>query len=173
MPRYALGNLVPTIHADAFVHPDAVVIGDVTIGPGSSVWPMAVLRADSDRIIIGRDTSVQDAVVIHTAHGLPTVVGDRVTIGHLAHLEGCTVADDALIGVNSVVLHRAHIGNGALVAAGAVVTPDTNVPAQAMALGVPARIREGAVAPGAFESNVSAYREFTRQYPRDMRRLPD
>ncbi len=173
MPRYALGDLVPTVHPDAYVHPEAVLIGDVTISAGSSVWPMAVLRADSDRIVIGCDTSVQDGVVIHTAHGLPTVVGDRVTIGHLAHLEGCVVDHDALIGVNSVVLHRAHIGEGALVAAGAVVTPGTQVPVRAMAMGVPAKIRADAVTAAAFASNVDAYRDFARRYPRELRRLPD
>ena len=173
MPIYALGNLTPDIAPTAYVHPDAVVIGDVHIGAGASVWPMAVLRGDSAAIRIGQGTSVQDGVVIHTAEGLPTIVGDRVTIGHLAHLEGCTVADGALIGVGSVVLHRALIGAGALVGAGAVVTPDTVVPDRAMALGVPARVKADAVQPGAFDANVKAYAEFTERYPAQMRRLPD
>lgn len=173
MPKYALGDLVPRIAADAYIHPEAVIIGAVTIGSGTSVWPMAVLRADSDQIVIGENTSVQDGVVIHTAEGLPTIVGSRVTIGHLAHLEGCVVGDDVLIGVNSVVLHRAKIGTRALVAAGAVVTPGTDVPARAMAMGVPARIRTDAVAPDAFSDNLRAYREFTQRYPQELRRLPD
>jgi len=173
MPIYALGELVPVIAPSAYIHPDAVLIGDIHIGAGASVWPMAVLRGDSAAIRIGRATSVQDGVVIHTSEGLPTVLGDRVTIGHLAHLEGCTVADDALIGVGSVVLHRARIGRGALVGAGAVVTPDTVVPDLAMALGVPARVKADAVRPGAFDANVKAYAEFTERYPGQMRRLPD
>ncbi|MBU6213831.1 MAG: gamma carbonic anhydrase family protein [Actinomycetales bacterium] len=173
MPIYALGDLAPVIAPTAYIHPDAVVIGDVRIGAGVSVWPMAVLRGDSAAIHIGQGGSVQDGVVIHTAEGLPTVVGDRVTIGHLAHLEGCTVAADALIGVGSVVLHRAAVGRGALIAAGAVVTPDTVVPDFAMALGVPARIKVDAVRPGAFDSNVKAYRDFTGRYPEQLRRLPD
>lgn len=173
MPIYALGSLVPTIAATAYVHPDAVVIGDVHIADHASVWPMAVLRGDSAAIRIGAGTSVQDGVVIHTAQDLPTVVGERVTIGHLAHLEGCTVDDDALIGVSSVVLHRAHIGRGAAVGAGAVVTADTDVPQFAMALGVPARIRLNAVTPGVFTSNVDTYAAFTQRYPLQQRRLPD
>ena len=173
VPIYALGDLEPSIHPDAYVHPDAVIIGDVTIGAGASVWPSAVLRGDSAAITIGSGTSVQDGVVIHTADDLPTVIGERVTIGHLAHLEGCTVDADALIGVSSVVLHRAHIGAGALVGAGAVVPPDTIVPPLAMALGVPARIKLDAVQPGAFNANVSAYASFASVYPQDLRRLPD
>lgn len=173
MPIYALGNLVPHIAETAFIHPEAVIIGDVRIADGVSVWPMAVLRADSAAISIGEGSSVQDGVVIHTATDLPTAVGARVTLGHLAHLEGCTVADEALIGVSSAVLHRARIGVGALVGAGAVVTPDTDVPDYAMALGVPARIRLNAVQPGAFASNITAYAEFTRVYPVQLRRLPD
>ena len=173
MPRYALGNLVPRISPQAFVHPEAVIIGAVTIGAGSSVWPCAVLRGDSAHITIGDDTSVQDGVVIHTATDLPTIVGNRVTIGHLAHLEGCTIDDDCLIGVSSVVLHRAHVRRGALVGAGAVVTPDMLVPQRAMALGVPARIRENAVAANAFDANVQAYAEFTTRYSDELRRLPD
>lgn len=173
MPRYALGHLEPRISPQAYVHPQAVIIGAVTIGAGSSVWPSAVLRGDSAHITIGENTSVQDGVVIHTATDLPTVVGNRVTIGHLAHLEGCTVDDDCLIGVSSVVLHRAHVLAGALVGAGAVVTPDMLVPAHAMALGVPARIKEGAVADGAFHANVAAYAEFAIRYASELRQLPD
>ena len=173
MAIYALGDLVPEISDSAFIHPEATIIGDVKIADGVSVWPMAVLRADSAQISIGAGTSVQDGVVIHTATDLPTIVGAQVTLGHLAHLEGCFIADRALIGVSSVVLHRARIGIGALVGAGAVVTPDTDVPDYAMALGVPARIRLNAVEPGAFESNINAYAHFTAQYPRELRRLPD
>lgn len=173
MPIYALGDLIPNIAETAFIHPEAVVIGDVRIADGVSVWPMAVLRGDSAAISVGVGTSVQDGVVIHTATALPTTIGAHVTLGHLAHLEGCTVADYALVGVNSTVLHRAKIGVGALVGAGAVVTPDTDVPDYAMALGVPARIRLDAVRADAFASNIAAYAEFTRIYPTQLRRLPD
>jgi len=173
MPIYALGDLRPTIDETAYVHPDAVIIGDVRIGPGASIWPCAVLRADSASITVGADSSVQDSVVIHTHTGGPTVVGARVTIGHCAHLEGCTIGDDALIGVNSAVLPGAAVGNGAVIGAGAVVTAGTHVPDRAMALGVPAKIRPDAAAEGMFAANVQAYREHAARYRAELRRLPD
>ena len=171
MAIYALDDLVPSIDPTAWVHPEAVIIGAVTIGPESSVWPCAVLRADSAPITIGAQTSVQDGVVIHVASGLPTVIGSRVTLGHVCHLEGSTVEDDALIGVNSVVLHRAVIGRGAIMGAGAVVTADTIVPAGAMALGVPAKIKENAAPVGFSTPNVQTYIEHARRYPTALRRL--
>ena len=173
VPIYALGDLSPVIHPDAFIHPDSVIIGDVTIGAGASVWPCAVLRGDSAAIIIGADTSVQDGAVIHTHRNGPTVVGSRVTIGHCAHLEGCTVGDDALIGVNASVLPGACVGVGAVVGAGAVVTAGMIVPKRTMALGVPAKLRGQAVPEGMFAENVQSYREHTARYKRELRRLPD
>jgi len=143
VPVYALGDLVPHVDPEAFVHPDATVIGAVVIGPESTIWPQAVLRGDSSRIVVGARTSIQDGTVVHTTPGLDTVVGDDCVVGHLAHLEGCTVEDRALIGNGSIVLHRAVIESNALVGAGAVVPNDMRVPAYAMALGVPARVAKG------------------------------
>jgi carbonic anhydrase/acetyltransferase-like protein (isoleucine patch superfamily) len=171
MAIYALGDLTPSIDSSAFVHPDAVIIGDVTIGPRASIWPCAVLRADSAPISIGQETSVQDGVVIHVAHELPTLIGARVTLGHVCHVEGAVIDDEALIGVNSVVLHRAHVGRGAVVGAGAVVTADTVVPPLAMALGVPATIKLNAVEPGFTKWNISMYVHNAARYPKDLRRL--
>lgn len=171
MAIYALGGLVPHIDDAAWIHPDAVIIGNVTIGAHTSVWPAAVLRGDSDAIVVGERTSVQDGVVIHTSAGLPTRVGSGVTLGHQCHLEGATVEDDALIGVGSILLHRVHVGAGALVAAGAVLTPDTVVPARAMAKGVPATIRPDAVAEGAFRANAQTYVEAIARYRASLRRL--
>ena len=173
MPIYALGDVQPIIDAHAFVHPDAVIIGDVRIGPGASIWPCAVLRGDSASITIGADSSVQDGVVIHTHTDGPTTVGARVTIGHCAHLEGCEVGDDALIGVNSAVLPGARVGESAVVGAGAVVTAGMHVPPRAMALGVPAKIKVDAVAEGMFAANVQAYRDHGARYRAELRRLPD
>lgn len=141
MAVYRLGDLTPTIHAEAYVHPEAVVIGDVTLGPESSVWPSAVLRGDYGTITIGARTSVQDGTVIHAGPGFPTVVGDGCVIGHLAHLEGCTLEDECLVGSGSVVLHHALVGSGATVGANAVVPNRMEVPPGALALGVPATIR--------------------------------
>ena len=113
MPIYALGERVPSIHPDAFVHPDATIIGDVRLGAESSVWPGAVLRGDFGTVIIGSRTSIQDGTVVHAIPQLPTVVGSGCVVGHLVHLEGCEIEDSCLIGSNSVVLHRAIIRTGA------------------------------------------------------------
>jgi carbonic anhydrase/acetyltransferase-like protein (isoleucine patch superfamily) len=168
---YALGDQVPDIDAAAFVHPEAVVIGSVRIGAEATVWPGAVLRGDYGAITVGERTSVQDGCVIHATHELDTVVGADCVVGHLAHLEGCTVEDRCLIGSGSVVLHRALVRSGALVGAGAVVSPGTQVPSGAMALGVPARIREGAVAAGAFEDSAARYVDNGKRYAASLRRL--
>lgn len=169
MPIYALGDLEPSIHETAYVHPDAVVIGDVTIGAESSVWPAAVLRGDEGYIRIGERTSIQDGSVIHTTEDHPTVIGNDCVIGHLVHMEGCTVEDHALVGSGAVVLHRAVIGTGALVGANAVVTNDTKVPAGAMALGVPATIREAAVPPEAISIPVASYRARAERFAAELR----
>jgi carbonic anhydrase/acetyltransferase-like protein (isoleucine patch superfamily) len=141
MAIYRLGDLVPSVHPEAYVHPDAVVIGDVTIGAESTVWPQAVLRGDYGTITVGARTSIQDGTVVHAGPGFPTVVGDGCVVGHLAHLEGCTLEDDSLVGSGSVVLHHAVVGAGATVGANAVVPNNMEVPAGALALGVPATIR--------------------------------
>src|SRR5688500_15673513 len=128
MAIYALGGVEPRIHPDAYVHPDAVVIRDVEIGASSSIWPCAVPRGDDGRIHIGARTSIQDGSVLHTTRLFPTTVGDDCVIGHLVHLEGCTVEDGALVGNGSIVLHRAVIRSGALVGSGAVVPGAMEVP---------------------------------------------
>ena len=143
MPVYALDDLVPAIDRDAYVHPDAVVIGAVELAAGASVWPGAVLRGDHGLIRIGERTSVQDGTIIHTTQDWPTVIGADCVIGHRAHLEGCVVEDGCLIGSGSLVLNRATVGAGAVVAAAALVRQDTVVPPGALAVGVPATIREG------------------------------
>lgn len=143
MAVYALGDLVPSIDSSAFVHPDAVIIGDVTIGARSSVWPGAVLRGDGGGIRIGARTSVQDNAVIHTTPFWETVVGDDCVLGHLIHLEGCTIEDAVLIGNASMVLHRSVIRTGAIVAANSVVLADVDVPSGALAAGSPAVIKPG------------------------------
>ena len=139
---YALGDLVPRIHPDVFIAPGAVVAGDVEIGEHVSIWPNCVLRGDYGRIVIGRGSNVQDGTVIHATSTLPTVIGEDVVIGHGARLEGCTIEDAALIGMHTVVLHQVLVGSGAIVAAGAVLTPRIVVPAGAMARGVPAKVTE-------------------------------
>jgi carbonic anhydrase/acetyltransferase-like protein (isoleucine patch superfamily) len=140
MPVYELDGVAPRIHADAFIHPDAVVIGDVTIGAESSVWPQAVLRGDFGTITIGAGSSIQDGTVIHAGPGFPTLIGDGCVVGHITHLEGCTLEDDSLAGSGCIVLHHAVVGHGATVGANAVVPNNMVVPPGALALGVPAKI---------------------------------
>lgn len=171
MAIYALGDLVPRIHETAFIHPDCTIIGDVEIGRGSSVWPQAVLRADNGRIVIGEDTSVQDGSVLHTTPFQATTVGDRCVIGHIVHLEGCVVEDDALVGNGAVVLHRARISRFSLVGSNAVVPNDMVVPSYAMALGVPAKIREGVVRPDQISEGARSYVYNAQRYRRELRRV--
>ena len=171
MAVYALGDRTPDIHPDAYVHPDATVIGDVRIGAGASVWPRAVLRGDYGTIVVGERTSIQDGTVVHATHDKPTVIGADCVVGHLAHLEGCTVEDDCLVGSGSVVLHDAVVRSGALVGAGAVVSDRVEVPARAMALGVPAKLRLDAVPAGVVKLGADMYVENAARYKADLRRL--
>lgn len=171
MAIYALDDLVPDIHPEAFVHPDATVIGAVTIGAEASIWPQAVLRGDSGRIVIGARTSIQDGSVVHCTEEFPTIVGAGCVVGHCVHLEGCTIEDGSLVGSNSVVLHGAVVESGALVGAGAVVSNGRRVPARAMALGVPAKMREDAVPPGAFEGNAAWYVANAKRHRSGLRLL--
>lgn len=171
MPIYALGSLEPDIAPDAFIHPDAVVIGRVVIGSESTVWPTAVLRGDHGTITVGRRTSIQDGTVVHCTAELDTAIGDDCTVGHLAHLEGCTIDDGALVGSGATVLHRALVGAGALVAAQALVSPGTHIPPGALARGVPARIVEGAADPDLMAHAVQTYVRNAHWYAADLRRL--
>lgn len=132
---------LPRIAADAWVAPGAVLVGDVQLGPQSSVWYGCVLRGDVNAIRIGARSNVQDASVLHvTRDRYETIVGDEVTIGHRAVVHGCTVGDGALIGIGSIVMDGAVVGEGALVGAGAIVTPGKTVPPRMLVMGAPARV---------------------------------
>jgi carbonic anhydrase/acetyltransferase-like protein (isoleucine patch superfamily) len=171
VPVYALGDRTPSLDPDAYVHPDATVVGDVRLAAGASVWPGAVLRGDYGTITVGERTSIQDGTVVHATADKPTTIGADCVVGHLAHLEGCTVEDRCLVGSGSVVLHDAVVRSGALVGAGALVGNRTEVPAHAMALGVPARMRLDAVPDGVFADAVAMYVENARTYRTQLRRL--
>jgi carbonic anhydrase/acetyltransferase-like protein (isoleucine patch superfamily) len=132
----------PRVHPGAFVAPTAVLIGDVTVEDGASVWFGAVLRGDFNRILVGAGTSVQDNCVIHTNEDLPTTIGSNVTVGHLSLLEGCEIGDGALIGMGSIVLNRARVGRRAMLAAGSVVKEGGEVPDEVLAAGVPAQVKK-------------------------------
>jgi gamma-carbonic anhydrase len=131
----------PRIAPTAYVDPGAHIIGDVTIGERSSVWPAATLRGDNDPIQIGEDSNIQDGTVVHTDKGFPAIVGDRVTVGHSAVLHGCIVEDDALIGIGAIVLNGARVGKGAVVAAGSLVPEGMAVPPATLVVGTPAKPR--------------------------------
>mgnify|MGYP001263449730 FL=1 len=123
-----------------YIHESSVIIGNVTLGRDSSVWPTAVLRGDIDSIVIGDETNVQDGAIVHVDYGVPVRIGHRVTIGHRAVIHGCTIEDDCLIGIGAIILNRAVIGTGSVVGAGAVVREDMVVPPGSLVLGVPARV---------------------------------
>lgn len=123
-----------------YIHPTAVIIGNVTLGRDASVWPTAVLRGDIDAIAIGDETNVQDGVIVHVDVGRPVRVGNRVTIGHRAVIHGCTIEDDCLIGIGAIVLNGAIVGTGSVIGAGAVVPEGMKVPPGSLVLGVPGKV---------------------------------
>lgn len=171
MPIYALGHYEPEIHPTAFVHPDAVVIGRVRIGPEASVWPCAVLRGDHGRIEVGARTSVQDGTVVHCTHDWPTLIGAECVVGHNAHLEGCVVADRCLIGSGSVTLNGVTVGTGAVVAASCLVPENFEVPPGALVAGIPAKIKKTGLTPTWVQGAVESYVESGRAYLTGLRRL--
>jgi carbonic anhydrase/acetyltransferase-like protein (isoleucine patch superfamily) len=156
----------PRIGQNVFIAPTAVIIGDVEIGDGASVWYGVVLRGDEGRIVIGRGSNVQDNAVIHTTPEIPTIVREEVTIGHGALLEGCTIEDGAVIGMGAIVLHAAVIGRQAMVAAGGVVTPGTIIPARVLAAGSPAVVKKdlSGAALGSVERSAKTYHELSANY---------
>ena len=123
-----------------FVHPLAFVCGDAVLGARASVWPFAVVRADSDRITIGEESNVQDGAVLHADPGVPCALGARVSVGHRAIVHGATVHDDCIVGMGAVVLNGAVVGAGSIVGAGAVVREGQIVPPGSLVVGAPARV---------------------------------
>lgn len=130
----------PRLGQGVFIAPGAVVVGDVELGDFSSVWYNAVLRGDINRIVIGHHTNIQDNSVLHLESDLPCLVGSYVTIGHAAIVHACTVGDETLIGMRSVILDGAVIGRQCLIGAGALVTPRTQIPDGSLVLGAPAKV---------------------------------
>ena len=171
MPIYALGDQVPDIHADAFVHPDAVIIGSVHVGADSSIWPCAVLRGDDGEIFIGDRSSVQDGSVLHTTPIWATRVGDDCVIGHIVHLEGCVIENRCLIGNGSIVMHQVVVHTGAVVAANSVLLNGTIVPSGALAAGVPAIIKEGKAKTHYIDEAAQSYVVRGRRYRNSLRRI--
>jgi carbonic anhydrase/acetyltransferase-like protein (isoleucine patch superfamily) len=123
-----------------YVHPTAVIIGNVIMGARVSVWPTAVIRGDNDLISIGDDCNVQDGTIIHADPGLPTTIGNRVAIGHRAIVHGSTIESDCLIGMGAILLNGVHVGTGSIVGAGAVCREGMRIPPNSLVLGVPGRV---------------------------------
>lgn len=131
----------PSVDSALFIAPGAVIAGDVALGRGTNVWYGCVLRAEGGRIAVGDEVNIQDGCILHSDPGSPTILGDRVSVGHGAIVHGATVEDDVLIGMRATVLNGARIGAGSLVAAGAVVRPGAVVPPGSMVAGIPAEVR--------------------------------
>lgn len=130
----------PSVDLGAYVHPKAVLIGDVTVGSGASIWPCAVLRGDIEPIVIGEGTNLQDGAVVHVADGLPARIGKNVTVGHLAMIHACEVGDACLIGMHATLLDGCVIGDHSIIGAGALVTKGTRIPPGSLVLGSPAKV---------------------------------
>lgn len=136
-----LGEMTPQIDPEAWIAPNSVVIGNVSIGKESSIWFNVTIRGDIEFIRIGERVNIQDNVVLHVDDDFPLIVGNNVTVGHSALLHGCTIEDNVLIGMGAVVLNGAIIRKGAQIGAGAVIPPGMEVPENMMALGVPAKVK--------------------------------
>lgn len=137
---YTIETGTPQIDPTAFVAPTACVVGDVTMGPNSSLWYGCVARADTSPITIGQDSNIQDCSTMHADPHFPLIVGNRVTVGHSVVLHGATIHDDVLVGMGSVVMNGADVGSWSIIAAGAVVTQGTVVPEGSLVAGVPAKV---------------------------------
>lgn len=137
---YAIDGIVPVIDPTAFVHPTAVLIGDVVVGPGVYVGPLASLRGDFGRIVMKRGSNIQDACVVHGTHENETIIDEDGHVGHGAVLHGCIVGRNAMVGMNAVVMDAAHIGESSIVGAMAFVKAGMIVPPRQLLMGSPARI---------------------------------
>jgi carbonic anhydrase/acetyltransferase-like protein (isoleucine patch superfamily) len=140
--EFELGGHRPKVHPDAYIAPTAVLIGEVEVEAGASVWFGAVLRGDEAAIKVGPGANIQDNAVIHCAENLPTVIGKDVTIGHSAQLEGCVVEEGALVGMGATMLQGSRLGAGSMLAAGAVLGEGAEIPPGQLAAGVPAVVKK-------------------------------
>jgi len=137
---YSIDGITPVVHPSAFVHPSAVLIGDVIVGARAYIGPAACLRGDFGRIVVEEGANIQDTCMLHGFPGKDTVVGAEVTVGHGAVLHGCVIGRGALVGMNSVVNYNAEVGEDAVVAALAFVRAEAKIPPRALAAGIPARV---------------------------------
>lgn len=157
---------VPKVAASAYIDPSAQVIGDITIGERSSIWPNVSARGDVSSITIGDESNVQDNSVLHCDEGFPLIIGDRVTVGHMAMLHGCTIEEDSLIGIGAIVLNGAKIGKGSVIAAIALIPEGMQIPPYSMVMGVPGKVRREITEDERerFKLNCKHYVELAEQY---------
>lgn len=166
MSIYALDGVEPRIDPTAWVAPEAVVIGNVVLGPGVGIWPGAVLRGDNEPIVVGANTNVQDNCVFHTDQGFPLTVGAGCTIGHKVILHGCTIADNSLVGMGAVILNAARIGRNCLIGAGALVTENKHIPYGSLVMGAP-----GKVVRALDDKTIAGLKESARHYAENAARF--
>jgi carbonic anhydrase/acetyltransferase-like protein (isoleucine patch superfamily) len=142
MPVYDLGSKTPVLPPEGqyWIAPNAQVIGAVELKSGASIWFGATVRGDNDPIVIGENSNVQDASVLHTDEGVPLIIGANVTVGHMVMLHGATIGDGSLIGIGSVILNSAKIGKGCLVGANSLITEGKEFPDGSLIVGAPARV---------------------------------
>ncbi len=140
MSIFEIGGFMPQIDEDAFVAESASVMGNVVLKKGGSIWYNATVRGDLDKIIIGEHSNIQDNCVLHLDVDMPVIVGDYVTVGHGCILHACKIADKALIGMGATLLDNVEVGEGAIIAAGSVVAPNTKIPPYSMVMGIPGKV---------------------------------
>lgn len=170
-----VGGFKPQVHASAYIHRTALVIGKVTIGKNASIWPYCVLRGDIAEIVIGDETNIQDNTVIHTNEGFPAILGQGISVGHGVILHGCTVKDHCIIGMGSILLDGSVIEGNSVVAAGAVVSPKTIIAKSSMAMGIPAKVTR-ALRPDELEHilwNAKEYLRLSEIYRKTYNRVRD
>jgi carbonic anhydrase/acetyltransferase-like protein (isoleucine patch superfamily) len=140
MALFSLGDRKPVLGRDAWVAPNATVIGDVILGDEASIWWNAVVRGDNDTITIGAGTNIQDGSVLHADEGVPLTLGARVTVGHLVMLHGCTIGEESLIGIKSVILNRAVIGRHCIIGANSLIAEGKVIPERSLVMGSPGKV---------------------------------
>lgn len=134
-------GIEPKIHKNTFIAESADIIGDVTLEENANIWYNTVIRADDNKVLIGKNTNIQDGSVIHVAKDNPTIIGDNVTIGHKALIHGCKIGNNTLIGMGAIVLDGAEVGEYTLLAAGSLVPPNKKIPSGVLAMGSPAQVK--------------------------------
>ena len=167
---YQLGGKQVNCHDDCFIAENATVIGRTSIGQKSSVWFNAVIRADEEEILIGERSNIQDGCVLHADIGFPLIIGNDVTVGHMAMLHGCRIGDNTLIGIGSTILNDAHIGNNCLIGAHALLTEGMEIPDGSLVLGSPARVKRPLTAKEIISLAEAAehYVDYARQFMQEL-----